>query len=385
MGLPSSIDYLHRLVAFPTVSRDSNLDLIAYARGELEAAGARCRLVESEDKRKANLFATLGPEDRPGVVLSGHTDVVPTEGQAWSSDPFRIRTAGGRLYGRGSADMKGFIASALRLFRLAERVPLGVPLHLALSYDEEVGCLGVRRLIAVMRDMPVRPRFCIVGEPTSLTVVTAHKGKVGMRVHCKGLEAHSSLAPLAVNAIHLACDLIGAIRRIQADIAATSRDDGDYEVPYTTLHAGNIAGGEVINIVPNACRFDYEIRHVPEDDPQAIVGRIEQAAAAIAGEARKVFAGADIVFEPTTGYPAMDTRPDSEVVAFVASLAGSNSTGKISFGTEGGLFQGELGIPTVVCGPGNIAVAHKPDEYIEESQMAACDRFLDRLLERLRA
>ena len=271
MGLPSSIDYLHRLVAFPTVSRDSNLDLIAYARSELEAAGARCRLVESEDKRKANLFATLGPEDRAGVVLSGHTDVVPTEGQAWSSDPFRIRTAGGRLFGRGSADMKGFIASALRLFRLAERVPLGVPLHLALSYDEEVGCLGVRRLIAVMRDMPVRPRFCIVGEPTSLTVVTAHKGKVGRRVHCKGLEAHSSLAPLAVNAIHLACDLIGEIRRIQADIAATSRDDGDYEVPYTTLHAGNIAGGEVINIVPNACRFDYEIRYIPEDDPHAIV------------------------------------------------------------------------------------------------------------------
>ena len=383
MSPPTSIDYLHRLVAFPTVSRDSNLDLIAFARQELEAAGAACALVESEDGRKANLFATIGPAERPGVVLSGHTDVVPVDGQDWSSDPFTLRSSGGRLYGRGSADMKGFIACALSLVGRARGRDLVAPLHIALSYDEEVGCLGVRRLIAMMKGLSTRPRFCIVGEPTSLQVVTAHKGKVGMRVACRGLEAHSSLAPLTVNAVHLACDLIGEIRQIQTDVARSAHRDGDYEVPYTTLHAGNIAGGDVINIVPNHCRFDYEIRYIPEDDPHAIVRRIEDGARRIVSEARKVFKGADITFSPTTGYPAMNTCPDSEVVSFVTSLTGGNSTGKISFGTEGGLFEQQLGLATVVCGPGSIAVAHKPDEYIEESQMASCDAFLSRLLDRL--
>jgi acetylornithine deacetylase len=236
-------------------------------------------------------------------------------------------------------------------------------------------------MIDMMAGLPVRPRFCIVGEPTSLQVVTAHKGKVGMRVACRGLEAHSSIAPTTVNAVHLACDLIAAIRAIQAEIAAGGTKDMDYVVPYTTLHAGNISGGEVINIVPNHCRFEYEIRYVPGDDPEVIVRRIEAAAKNIVAEARRVFDGAAIVFTPAASYPAMNTSPDSEVVSFVRGLTGGNSLGKISFGTEGGLFQERLGIPTVVCGPGDIAVAHKPDEYIEESQMAACDRFLARLLE----
>jgi acetylornithine deacetylase len=234
-----------------------------------------------------------------------------------------------------------------------------------------------------MEQMPGKARFCIVGEPTSLQVVTAHKGKVGMNVLCKGLEAHSALAPLAVNAVYLALDVISEIRGLQKEIAATGARDGDYEVAYTTLHAGNIAGGEVINIVPNRCSFDYEIRHLPEDDPAKIVGRIEGAAERIRAEARKIHAGADIVFRPTSGYPPLDTRPDSEVVGFVKALTLGNSTGKISFGTEGGLFQQRLGIPTLVCGPGSIAVAHKPDEYIETSQIAACDAMLARLLAQL--
>jgi acetylornithine deacetylase len=378
-----SIHYLEKLVGFPTVSRDSNLDLIGFMRAELEEAGAECTLVASEDARKANLFASLGPRHKPGIVLSGHTDVVPVDGQAWTSDPFTLRRNGNRLYGRGSADMKGFIACCLLLFHEAGGRALNTPLHLALSYDEEVGCIGVRRLIGMMEKMPVKPRFCIVGEPTSLQVVTAHKGKIGMNVLCKGLEAHSALAPLAVNAVYLALDLIAEIRAVQRDIAATGRHDVDYEVAYTTLHAGNIAGGEVINIVPNRCSFDYEIRHLPEDDPAKIAGRIEEAAERIRAEARKIHTAADIVFRPTSSYPPLDTRPDSEVVNFVKALTRGNSTGKISFGTEGGLYQQRLGIPTVVCGPGNIAVAHKPDEYIEESQIAACDAMLARLLARL--
>jgi acetylornithine deacetylase len=377
----TSIHYLEKLIGFPTVSRDSNLDLIDFVRGELEAAGARCSIIASEDGRKANLLATIGPADRPGILLSGHTDVVPVEGQAWTYGPFTMARSNGRLYGRGSADMKGFIACVMALFQTARGRRLHTPVSLACSYDEEVGCIGVRRLLEMMEKMPVVPRFCIVGEPTSLQVVTAHKGKVGMHVLCKGLEAHSALAPLAVNAVYLASDLIAELRTIQKQIAATGTKDGEYDIPYTTVHAGNIAGGEVINIVPNRCRFDYEIRHIPQDDPAEIVGRIADAARRIRSEARRTFEGADIVFTPAGGYPAMDTPPDSEVVSFMKSITGGNSTGKISFGTEGGLFQQRLGIPTVVCGPGNIAVAHKPDEYIEEAQLNACDAILARLLE----
>jgi acetylornithine deacetylase len=379
----TSIDYLEQLIGYPTVSRDSNLDLIHFVRSEVEAAGASCMIIESEDGRKANLLATMGPADRPGILLSGHTDVVPVAGQAWTSDPFKLRRANGRLYGRGSADMKGFIACAMAMLHSAGRRKLHTPISVALSYDEEVGCIGVRRLIDMMEKMPVRARFCIVGEPTGLKVVTAHKGKVGMRVLCKGLEAHSALAPLAVNAVYLALDLISEIRSVQSEIVASGVHDGDYEVSYTTLHAGNITGGEVINIVPNLCSFDYEIRHIPGDDPAKIAARIEGAARRIAAEARKTFKGADIVCTPTTSYPSMNTAPDSDVVSFMKAITGSNSTGKISFGTEGGLFQLRLGIATVVCGPGNIAVAHKPDEYIEEEQMAACDGVLARLLDRV--
>jgi acetylornithine deacetylase len=379
----TSIGYLEKLIAFPTVSRDSNLELIEFVRSELESSGFLCAIVKSEDGRKANLFATIGPPGQPAILLSGHTDVVPVEGQAWTSDPFKLRRAGGRLYGRGSADMKGFIACTLAMARRTAGLKLHTPLSLAFSYDEEVGCLGVRRLIDMMETMPTRPRFCIVGEPTSLQVVTAHKGKIGMRVHCRGVEAHSALAPLAVNAVYLALDVISEIRSIQREIAATGIKEGDYEVPYTTVHAGVIVGGEVINIVPNQCRFEYEIRYVPEDDPGKISSRIESAARRTAAEARRISERADIAFTPVVSYPAMNTPSDSEVVNFMKSITGSNSTGKISFGTEGGLFQQRLGIPTVVCGPGNIAVAHKPDEYIEEVQIAQCDRVLARLLDRL--
>jgi acetylornithine deacetylase len=376
----SSIEYLERLVGFATVSRDSNLDLIQFVKSEAEALGATCTIVKSEDGRKANLLISFGPADRPGILLSGHTDVVPVDGQAWTSDPFRLKRQNGKLYGRGTADMKGFIACALTLFGKAAQRKLKAPLSLACSYDEEVGCIGVRRLLDMMEKMPVRPRFCIVGEPTSLQVVTAHKGKSGMKVLCKGLEAHSALAPLAVNAVYMALDLIAEIRAIQAEIAQAGIRDGDYDVPYTTLHAGNIAGGEVINIVPNRCRFDYEIRHIPQDDPRNHSRGIEAAADKIVKEARKIFKGADIEFAPAASYPAMNTPPDSEVVSFMKSITLGNSTGKISFGTEGGLFQQRLGVPTVVCGPGSIAVAHKPDEYIEEEQMARCDQMLERLL-----
>ena len=381
----TSIDILDDLIAFPTVSRDSNLALIAYIESFLERLGISSTLVHSEDGRKANLWAAIGPAGKPGVVLSGHTDVVPVEGQAWSSDPFQMAKRDGNLYGRGTADMKGFIACCLAMAQHAVKAPLKTPINFAFSYDEEIGCVGVRRLLDLLKDAPVRPRLCIVGEPTLMQAVTAHKGKLGFRVTAHGLEAHSSLAPIGVNAIYMASDLIGAIRAIQAEIAEHGPRDGDYEVAYSTLHVGKMQGGEVMNIVPNRCTFDFEIRYLPEDDQHGIVNRIKAAAEKIAASYRGVFAQARFEFADLQSYPAMNTPVDSEAVKFVHALTGGNSTGKITFGTEGGLFQAVLGTPAVVCGPGNIAVAHKPDEHVSEAQMAACDRMLVRLVERLTA
>ncbi len=379
----SALDYLQDLVAFPTISRDSNLELIAYLQSKLATLGIASTPVHSEDGRKANLWATIGPGGRPGIVLSGHTDVVPVEGQAWTSDPFALTRRNGNLYGRGSADMKGFIACCLAMAHQAAKTRFATPIHLAFSYDEEIGCVGVRRLLHMLKDLPVKPRLCIVGEPTLMQAVTAHKGKLGFRVTAHGLEAHSSLAPIGVNAIYMATDLIGEIRATQREIEAHGARDGDYEVAYTTLHVGKIAGGEVMNIVPNRASFDFEIRYLPRDDAEAIVTRIMTAAEKVAVSYRNVFAEARFEFLELQSYPALDTPVDSEAVRFVHSLTGGNSTGKITFGTEGGLFQKTLGIPAVVCGPGSIAVAHKPDEYVSEEQMAACDAMLGRLVEKL--
>jgi acetylornithine deacetylase len=381
----TSLEILEQLIAFPTVSRDSNLDLVQFIQDYLTGLGVASLIVQSEDGRKANLWATIGPQVRPGVVLSGHTDVVPVEGQAWSSAPFRLARRDGNLYGRGSADMKGFIACCLAMARKAVVAPLKTPIHLAFSYDEEIGCVGVRRLLDLLKDAPVKPRLCIVGEPTLMQAVTAHKGKLGFRVTAHGLEAHSSLAPIGVNAIYMAADLIGEIRAIQKQIAETGPRDGDYEVAYSTLHVGKMQGGEVMNIVPNRCTFDFEIRYLPEDDQHGIVTRIKAAAEKVAATYRDVFAQARFEFADLQSYPAMNTPVDSEAVKFVQALTGGNSTGKITFGTEGGLFQAVLGTPAVVCGPGNIAVAHKPDEYVSEAQMVACDKMLERLVQKLSA
>jgi acetylornithine deacetylase len=381
--MTTSIAYLEKLIAFPTVSRDSNLELIAYVQGVLKNLGVKSTLVHNEEGTKANLWATIGPSDVAGVALSAHTDVVPVTGQNWSSDPFQLTKRGGNLYGRGSADMKGFIACCLAMAEQAVTRQLKTPIHFAFSYDEEIGCIGVRRLLDMLKTLPIHPRFCIVGEPTMLQVVTAHKGKLGYRVTAHGLEAHSSLAPIGVNAIYMACDLIAEIRRIQADLAAHGTRDGEYEVAYTTLHVGKMAGGEVMNIVPNLASFDFEIRYLPQEDGVAIAARIKDAAEKVAAGFRDVFANARFEFADLQSYPALDTPVDSEVVNFVRALTGGNSTGKITFGTEGGLFQKELGIPAVVCGPGNIAVAHKPDEYVSEAQMGLCDEMLARLVEQI--
>ena len=380
-----TVDYLRDLIGFDTTSVNPNRALIDYCAGVLRDAGAQVQIIPDVTGTKANLYATLGPVDVPGVLLSGHTDVVPVTGQDWTHPPFALTHQDGKLYGRGTADMKGFVAAALRIAVQAGQIPLTIPLHLALSYDEEVGCIGVRSLIDMLATAPFRPRFCIVGEPTLMAVATGHKGKTAYRVTCTGVEGHSALAPLALNAIHLATDMIMALRTLQAQVMQTGAQDPGYDVPYTTLHVGLINGGTVLNIVPNTCTFAFEIRHLPDDDPALLLAQLRVAADRILAPVCAEFPQADIRIDLTNAYPPLGTLPDADVVRFVKSLTGANGTTKVAFGTEGGLFAARLGVPTVICGPGSMAQGHRPDEFVALEQLDRCDAMLDALLQRLRS
>ena len=299
--------------------------------------------------------------------------------------PFSCTEADGRLYGRGTADMKGFVAAALNAFEVSAGTELATPLHLALSYDEELGCLGVRSLIDMLAAAPVRPEMCIVGEPTEMGLATGHKGKTVVRADCTGMAAHSSLAPLAVNAVHLACDLVSAIRSRQQSIIETGAHDGAYNIPYTTLHVGRIEGGVQVNIVPQEASLEFEIRNLAGDDPAILIEAITQDIAPVIAAARKTSAEADIRLTVVNSYPGLETALDERVVALLRDLTGVNATCKVAFGTEGGLFARDLGIPTVVCGPGSMDQGHKPDEFVTVEQLAICDQMLGGLTARLQA
>jgi acetylornithine deacetylase len=377
----TTLELLDRLIAFPTVSRDPNRELIEFVRQFLAERGIASDLYLAEAGRKANLFATIGPSEKPGVMLSGHTDVVPVDGQNWSKDPFRMALADGKAYGRGATDMKGFLACALALADRAAHKRLATPIHLAFSHDEEVGCVGVRSMIDGLAAGAVRPRFAIVGEPTSMRIATGHKGKIGARATCCGVAGHSALAPRALNAIHLACDFIDAVRERQDHIARGGPRDDDYDVPYTTLHVGRIDGGTALNIVPNRCTVDFEIRNIEQDDAGALLDRLMNEAAAIAARHRDAFPQADIGIEVFNDYPGLATPADAEVVRFVGNLVMSQHLSKVDFGTEGGLFWKRLGVPVVICGPGSMNQGHKPDEYIALDQLEVCGHMMERLLD----
>jgi acetylornithine deacetylase len=382
-AVPTSREILARLIAFDTVSSNPNRALMDFVAGLLAGAGIESLLVPDAGGGKANLYASVGPVGS-GVMLSGHTDVVPVEGQAWTRPPFELTEGDGRLYGRGTADMKGFVACAIRAMLLAAEGELATPLHLALSYDEEIGCMGVRSLIEVLEGAPHRPRFCIVGEPTGMQVATGHKGKVALRATCVGREGHSALAPLALNALHLAADFIGVVRGVQARIAAEGPFDGDYDVPYTTVHAGKMQGGVQVNIVPNRATVDFEIRSLAGVDVGAVIGELQAGADGIVAPLRAAFPEAAIGIERLWDYPGLGTPSDAAVVNFVKSLTGANGTIKVAFGTEGGLFDARLGVPTVICGPGSMAQGHKPDEFVTVEQMDRCEAMLAGLVGRLR-
>ena len=378
-----SVELLRKLVAFPTVSRDSNLALIHYVRDILAPYDAEIRLTHDDAKRKANLFATLGPRGAPGIVLSGHTDVVPVEGQAWDTNPFEMVQKDGKLYGRGACDMKGFIACVLAVVPEFVERGLKTPLHLAFSYDEEVGCLGVGRLISDLAHAGFRPRACIVGEPTEMRPVIAHKGKKGYRCTVRGLAGHSAYAPHGVNAVEFAAEAIAYLK----NMARRHRDEGPYDrgfdVAHTTVHTGVIRGGSALNVIPHECTFDFEFRHLPGDDPDRLLHEFrDYVRTRLEPEMRTVHAASGFVIEPLSNIPMLDTGPEAEVVALAQELSGSGEIGKVSFGTEGSQFH-RAGIPTVICGPGSIAQAHKPNEYVTLEQISRCEDFLRKLMARV--
>lgn len=381
MNEPSSRELLARLVGFATVSRDSNLELIAFIRDYLAGLGVDSELIYNPERTKANLFASIGPDDRGGIVLSGHTDVVPVDGQAWTVEPFVLSEHEGRLYGRGTADMKGFIAAVLAAVPALLRRPLRLPVHLAFSYDEEVGCLGVRPMLARLQARAHRPLLCLIGEPTELRPVLGHKGKLAMRCQVRGAACHSAYAPQGVNAIEYAARLIGKLGEIGTRLAQPQHHDRRFDPPFTTLQTGIIRGGRALNIVPQDCQFDFEVRTLPGFDPQQVVDELQDyAQQQLLPGMRAVQADTAIDLQPLSAYPGLATAPDSEAAELLALLSGSREFGTVAFGTEGGLFH-EAGIPTVVCGPGSMDQGHKPDEFISLEQLAACDALLLRLVD----
>ena len=375
-------DILARLVGFDTTSRNSNLALIEYVEDYLGGFGVTSERVPDETGQKANLWTTIGPLDRPGIVLSGHTDVVPVDGQTWTSDPFTLAKREGRLHGRGACDMKGFLAACLAAVPAMVEHHLERPIHLAFSYDEEVGCVGVTRLLDVLRHRPNRPQFCIVGEPTNMAVVIGHKAKRSMRVTVTGRSCHSSLAPEGVNAVEYAARMIARLREIGQRLAADGFRDDAYDVPFTTSHTGRIVGGTALNIVPDTCSFECEFRVMPTEDADVLVEEIAAyACQTLEPEMRAIAPETGIDIDVFAAFPGIETSPDGELTGLVKRFAGVDGHAKVAYGTEAGRFKDMLDIETVICGPGRIAVAHRPDEFVEIAQLDKCDAFLARLID----
>jgi len=381
----NSVGLLRTLVGFDTTSRESNLQLIEFVRDYLAGFDVPCELIYNAERSKANLFATIGPAEHPGIVLSGHTDVVPVDGQPWTVAPFELSEHDGKLFGRGTADMKGYIACVLALVPALGAADLRMPVHIALSYDEEVGCLGVRSLLAELEQRPVKPLLCIIGEPTELKPVLGHKGKLAMRCDVHGHPCHSAYAPLGVNAIEYAAELIGELGRIGQQLKAPEHHDARFDPPYSTVQTGVISGGKALNIVPADCRFDFEIRALPSQDPTQVAQQLQAYAEhQVLPRMRAVSEHSAIRFSELSAYPGLATDAQSQAAELIAAFCGSREYGTVAFGTEGGLFDA-AGIPTVVCGPGSMDQGHKPDEFVSRVQLDACDAMLQRMLASIRA
>jgi acetylornithine deacetylase len=378
-------EMIDRLVAFDTTSRDSNLDLIDFVADYLKDHGLKPQLIPNAEKTKANLLVTLGADAPGGIILSGHTDVVPVDDQPWDTDPFTVVEKDGKLFGRGTADMKSFLAVALALVPEFLSHPLKTPIHIALSYDEEIGCLGVRPMLAKIAHTLPRPKLAIIGEPTDMQVVNAHKGIRSFRTTVTGREAHSSQTDKGVNAVMTAAELIVYLASLAQDMRKRGDPSGRFDPPYTTAQAATIEGGTALNILARQCTFQWEYRFLPGSDETEIYNRfVAHAHDNILPPLKKIAAEADIATSPRSRVPPLLPAEDCPAEALARQLTGRNSSQAVSYGTEAGLFQ-EAGIPSVVCGPGNIQQAHKPNEFIELSQVDACTAFMRRLIDHARA
>ncbi len=370
-----TLEILERLIAFPTVSDQSNLELIDWVEALLRNAGFAVTRIWSPDRCKAGIFARIGPDVVGGVCLSAHTDVVPVAGQNWRRPDFALTRDGDRVFGRGTTDMKGFLASALAIAEDAGTRDLAAPLSLSISYDEEIGCVGMQQMMPTLQGLIGQPRLVIVGEPTGMQVAVGHKGKTALRVTCRGQAGHSALAPQFVNAIHVAAGFVQEVRQLQETLAKGVRDAA-YGVPYTTLHIGRITGGQALNIVPDRAELEMEFRHIAGVSAASIRAEIDAAAdRGCAG-----FEGARITIEQINAYPGLDVNAEDGVVDWACDLAGGTSPTKVAFGTEAGFFAA-LGLSAVVVGPGDMARdGHQPDEGLDVSELVACDAMMDRVL-----
>jgi len=381
----TTAEMLARLVSFDTTSRNPNLDLIGFVRAWLDRHGVPYRISSAPSGTKSNIHAIIGPATAGGVALSGHVDTVPVEGQAWSADPFTLREADGKLYARGSADMKGFVASCLAAVPDLVARKLAKPVHLFITHDEETDMAGARELVEDLAASGLRPEMCIVGEPSLMQPILAHKGRLALRVVAHGKPGHSSEPAKGVNAIAAAAEAIAFLNGEARRKAAEGPFDRGFDPPHTTVHVGTIQGGSILNIIPQRCEFVMEWRTVPQDDFFAEVERLRGHLAAHVEPAMKAIDPAcGFALEVMNWIPGMSLAPGHTLADMVKQLTGSNSAGYVSYGTEGGLYE-RAGIPTIVCGPGAIAQAHQPDEWIAKSQLDACDAFIRRLADRLAA
>jgi len=377
--LQHTVELLEKLIAFPTISPDSNLQLIDFAAEKLNALGATVRVSPDDTGHKANLFATLGPETDGGIVLSGHSDVVPVAGQDWTSDPFSMREADGRLFGRGACDMKGFIAASLAMAEHYAALPLTRPVHFAFTHDEETGCLGAQTLVEELRDIGMKPSACIIGEPTLMRIIEGHKGCYEYTVEFSGLAGHGSVPDAGVSAVEYAVRYISHLLSLRPELVERCPPGSPFDPPHTTLQVGRVAGGIAHNVIADKCTVDWEMRPVQNSDADFIKTRMgEHVENDLLPAMQAVHPDADIVTHTIGEIAGLEAMPDSEAVKLVYELTGANTTDFVCFGTEAGLFQ-QIGIPAVVCGPGSIEQAHKPDEFVELDQLDQCLAMLDKL------
>ncbi len=368
-------DILERLVSFASVVGTPNADIVAWIADYAQSHGAHVTTAIGPEGDRANLFATIGPRDVPGVILSGHMDVVPAGEADWSSDPFSLRADGDRLYGRGTSDMKGFLACALAALPEFAKMPLKRPIHLAFSYDEEAGCKGVPHLIELIPTLCALPDMCIVGEPSGLRAIRAHKGKAAARITVRGRSGHSSRPDLGLNAIHAMSEILTSA--VNAANALTQGPfDGNFEPPYSSLQVGKIKGGQAVNIIPDLCVADIEARAIAGVSPPNLLEPLRNATAALQAD------GFDVSFDTLSEYPALSLAADTPLTALMRDLTGIEPLAAVSYGTEAGLYQ-SAGIDSIICGPGDIARAHKANEFITRDELSACHRMLLELGTRL--